>query len=405
MCVLELRYAEDAKQRNTFLIETLTTLLSNQPTIIPGMPTCQQTARRAERVEPCLARERALAALRQWEGSESLKATRIPKLPLADTADLEPPCFARKASCLEADPEHLLEDVPELSEDLSPQSSKSREKQPEQEPDCVAGPTHRQFKARKLGWHLHSLLPQAVPTQHHRMCSPPRIPVYTQSAPPQLVWQFRSPQTHGPTYIAEPRAMPKMRVSVSPPRIAPPRSAQLLGGGASSCRLPAQWCSGASVRVPSPVPEGVRAEPRWRSGGSLGPPKRGSCPVPLSENAHAWTSRAPRASHPAMRSGANGGVPSHAGRATVPTYAAPVPCQFSPRRPVRSPSPLRTPRAASPLVVRPITYHVGGRCAGAAGAVCSSRTRDSRTPSPCAQKVFRSGQPLRVAVLPSNQAP
>lgn len=47
------------------------------------------------------------------------------------------------------DPEHLLEDVPELSEDLSPQSSKSREKQPEQEPDCVAaGPTHRQFKAR-----------------------------------------------------------------------------------------------------------------------------------------------------------------------------------------------------------------------------------------------------------------
>lgn len=201
--------------------------------------------------------------------------------------------------------------------------------------------------------------------------------------------------------------MPKMRVSVSPPRIAPPRSAQLLGGGASSCRLPAQWCSGASVRVPSPVPEGVRAEPRWRSGGSLGPPKRGSCPVPLSENAHAWIARAPRASHPVLRSGAHdGGVPGHAsaGRATVPTYAAPVAtCQFSPRRPVRSPSPLRTPRAASPLLVRPITYHVGGRCAGAA---CASRAqqRDSRTPSPCAQKVFRSGQPLRVAVLPSNQA-
>lgn len=32
-----LRYAEDAKQRNTFLIETLTQLLSNQPTIIPGL--------------------------------------------------------------------------------------------------------------------------------------------------------------------------------------------------------------------------------------------------------------------------------------------------------------------------------------------------------------------------------
>ena len=30
------RYAEDAKQRNTFLIETLTQLLSNQPTIVPG---------------------------------------------------------------------------------------------------------------------------------------------------------------------------------------------------------------------------------------------------------------------------------------------------------------------------------------------------------------------------------
>ena len=35
------------------------------------------------------------------------------------------------------DPDHFLEDVPELSEDFSPQSSKSREKQPEQEPDCI----------------------------------------------------------------------------------------------------------------------------------------------------------------------------------------------------------------------------------------------------------------------------
>jgi len=34
---ISLRYAEDAKQRNTFLIETLTQLLSNQPTIIPGL--------------------------------------------------------------------------------------------------------------------------------------------------------------------------------------------------------------------------------------------------------------------------------------------------------------------------------------------------------------------------------
>ena len=255
------------------------------------------------------------------------------------------------------------------------------------------------------------------------MCSPPRIPVYTQArdvaqiAQPQIVgWQFRSqPPAHGPTYFAEPSVMPKMRVSVSPPRTVAPHSAQLLGGG-SSCRVPVPWCSGASIRVPSPVPEGVRAEPRWRNtmppsipGPIPGPPKRGSCPCPLSEKSQVWhMARTPRASHPTtLRPGpapcrtSNWRQASPEGRATVPTYVAP--CQFSPRT-ARSPSPQRfanpvSVRTASPLLVRsPITYHVHRGSAPAR----TSRERASRTPSPCAP-VFASGQPLRVAALPSNQ--
>ena len=46
-------------------------------------------------------------------------------------------CSVHAHTYPEKDPEHFLEDVPEMSEDMSPQSSKSREKQPEQEPDCV----------------------------------------------------------------------------------------------------------------------------------------------------------------------------------------------------------------------------------------------------------------------------
>lgn len=478
-------YAEDAKQRNTFLIETLTQLLSNQPTIIPGehnelsrawqecvlaayhrlsndFGTCTdnmlcrrnmfldrlEDAKR-ENKEHALqmallmqtttqAREKLDGFKRRyfWDSSsESLKAPRVPKLPLADTPDLEPPSLVRK------DPDHFLEDVPELSEDFSPQSSKSREKQPEQEPDCIQVPaglhsaSHEQ--PMQCQRHLHSLLPQAVPTQHHRMCSPPRIPVYTATAQnaqnaqnaPQIGWQFRSrPLVHGPCHgpcIAEPSTVPKMRVSVSPPRVvaAPPyvhgshsapsapsaHSAQLLG---ASCRVPVGWCSGASIRVPSPVPEGVRAEPRWRNTvapnvpSAPGPPKRGSCPCPLSERGQLWRmARSPRASHPpalrpaTYRSELRMASPD-AGRATVPTYVAP--CQFSPRRPTRSPSPQRfqasTPRAVSPIIVRsPITYHVHRGSAPAR----ASKERASRTPSPCAP-VFTSGQPLRVAALPSQ---
>eukprot|EP00435_Cladocopium_sp_Y103_P075225 s5_g55.t1 len=332
-------------------------------------------SRGTQRVEPCLARVCSCripsAFQRLWHlhgqgwreiqfkrryfwdsSSESLKAPRVPKLPplpLADTPDLEP-------SSVRKDPEHLLEDVPELSEEFSPQSSKSREKQPEQEPDCIQVPAGLHSASHdqpmQCQRHLHSLLPQAVPTQHHRMCSPPRIPVYTatqnaqnaQNTPsvqPQIGWQFRSRPVHG--FIAEPSTVPKMRVSVSPPRLvaAPPyahsshsapcapgaHSAQLLG---ASCRVPVGWCSGASIRVPSPVPEGVRAEPRWRN--TVTDSGCGSCQVPPSFIGMSWelpSGRSPPAPRPAPRP-----VPLH-----VPLQT-PLPAPPVLRMPLRSPSPV-----------------------------------------------------------------
>eukprot|EP00434_Breviolum_minutum_P017997 symbB.v1.2.015868.t3/scaffold1197.1/size132224/6 len=429
-------YAEDAKQRNTFLIETLTQLLSNQPTIVPGehnelsraweecvfaayhrlcndFTTCTDNmlSRRnmfLDRLEDAKRenKEHALqmAVLMQtttqsrekldgfkrryfWDSSshtaaiclsESLKAPRVPKLPLADTPDLEPPSLSRK------DPEHFLEDVPEMSEDMSPQSSKSREKQPEQEPDCVqvqASPPSAFLSDQHLQCqrHLHSLLPQAVPMQHHRMCSPQRIPVYATQTVHPAGWQFQSrPPQVAPTFVAEPCAV-RTRVSVSPPRVvAPAQSAQLLGTAAGHV----QWCSGASVRVPSPVPEGVRAEPRcsprWSQTGAGLAPKRGSCPCPLTgDRARHWhttQTRTPRASHPSQpmlrapltspRYQMSFPDPVLRGRATVPTIASPSPCQFSPQGPctVRSPSPLRFDACSGPALSRAASPLMRSRC-------------------------------------------
>ncbi len=269
--------------------------------------------------------------------------------------------------------------------------------------------------------HLHSLLPQAVPMQHHRMCSPPRIPVYATQTVHPAGWQFQSrPPQVAPTFVAEPSAV-RTRVSVSPPRVvAPVQSAQLLGTGAGHV----QWCSGASVRVPSPVPEGVRAEPRcsprWSQTGAGLAPKRGSCPCSLTgDRAQHWyttQTRTPRASHPSQpmlrapltspRYQMSFPDPVLRGRATVPTIASPSPCQFSPQGPctVRSLSPLRfdacsgpaLSRAASPLMRSRVTYIQRGS---------DPRGRDTRTPSP--GPPFASGQPLRIAmpVLPCSNPP
>lgn len=269
--------------------------------------------------------------------------------------------------------------------------------------------------------HLHSLLPQAVPMQHHRMCSPQRIPVYATQTVHPAGWQFQSrPPQVAPTFVAEPCAV-RTRVSVSPPRVvAPAQSAQLLGTAAGHV----QWCSGASVRVPSPVPEGVRAEPRcsprWSQTGAGLAPKRGSCPCPLTgdraQHWHTTQTRTPRASHPSQpmlrapltspRYQMSFPDPVLRGRATVPTIASPSPCQFSPQGPctVRSPSPLRfdacsgpaLSRAASPLMRSRVTYIQRGS---------DPRSRGTRTPSPCPP--YTSGQPLRVAtpVLPCSNQP
>lgn len=354
-----------------------------------------------------------------WDTSSQSLSTPRPKLPVAD--ELGPPSVERK------DPESHLEDLPEISEELSPSSIRSREKQPEQEPDIgVQAEQHAETAApvqlshAECQRHLHSLLPQAVPMQHHRMCSPPRLPVYkTSPATPRFVgWQFQShPPAPGPRYIAEPTTIPRRRVSVSPPRIVGvmPPPPQILGAQ----HIPWQ-CSGASVRVPSPVSEGVRAEP------GMAMPRRASSPcAPCPSRSDAHIAGHMCSSREARLSGANPGVclrpsglggpcsspryrtslpdPLH-GRATVPIYRA-SPCQFSPRRPahvaaVRSPSPLRVdhvapPRAVSPdsppvraQPAQPVTYH-------RASVPVGPRTR---TPSPCAPVSVHSGQPLRMVV-------
>ena len=263
-----------------------------------------------------------------------------------------------------------------------------------------------------------------MPLQHHRMCSPPRIPVYgtSQNTQPRFVgWQFQSP-TAAPApcqrYIAEPSTLaPKRRVSISPPRIVgvltPPPNILGVAGN----QIPAWQRSGASVRVPSPVTEGVRTEPRLGTGPAM--PRRASspCAAPPSRSEsqiysarEARPSRAPNpsiclAAPPCPSPRYRASLPDQLrGRATVPMYRA-SPCQFSPRRPadaVRSPSPLRldhvaparalspqqSSRAMSPPVMRmPVTYH-------RASVLVPAMDARTRTPSPCFPASVRSGSTM-----------
>ena len=73
-------------------------------------------------------------------------------------------------------------------------------------------------------------MPQAVPLQHQRMCSPPRIPVYKSQVQPQLLGWHRPPETV--RHVSPRRISPRRMVMPPPPQLRP-----------------------ASVRVPSPVPE------------------------------------------------------------------------------------------------------------------------------------------------------
>ena len=267
-----------------------------------------------------------------------LKPPKPPKLPLPE---LEPPVRkAHQARLADGrrQVEGYLEEVPEVSE--SPQSLRSR--QPEQEPEARHGgrveawqvqtsvqsvheplQCHRRvnFECRpSYGRHLHSLMPQAVPLQHQRMCSPPRIPVYKSQVQPQLLGWHR-PAQETVRHVSPSRISPRRMVMPPPPQLLRP----------ASVRVPSP--AGTSLRVPSPVPE-MRI-------------RRASSPEHFTPR-YRTTLPAPR------------------GRATVPAYRT-SPC-FAPYV-ARSPSP-------TPLVRMPVSYQVTG--------VSAPIMRDirARTPSP-----------------------